>query len=179
MRDWLVAHCHVSRAACPHPGRRGRQGGGVCPALSDALSDGRLTLDVFAPLAAVATPATDADLAQASEHWTPRQARSLAAEVKGATDADAATQFQRRFVRFDDERCLLWAQLTGDAYALVKSPCSGGPAATTTRARSDPDYVRVREPVRGRPARHLHRAGSPSEPGRRNASGSTAAPRPR
>ena len=60
------------------------------PALAGALSAGRLTLDVFAPLATVATPKTDVDLAQASEHWTPQQARELVAEVKGATDADAA-----------------------------------------------------------------------------------------
>ena len=76
------------------------------PALTGALSTGRLTLDVFAPLASVATPKTDVDLAQASEHWTPQQARELVTEVKGVTDADAAAKFQRRFVRFDDARCL-------------------------------------------------------------------------
>ena len=80
---------------------------------------------MFAPLAAVATPETDAELARASEHWTPRQARQLAAEVRGVTDGDSAARFQRRFVRFDDERCLLWAQLTKDAYALVKSAVVG------------------------------------------------------
>ena len=141
MRDWLVAQCHVSRARA-----RTLVDAAVkvkdLPALTSALSDGRLTLDVFAPLAAVATPETDADLAVASEHWTPKQARQLAAEVKGVTDSDAAAQFRRRFVRFDDERCLVWAQLTGDAYALVKS-------AILSRARrhdhpsvNDADYVR-------------------------------------
>jgi Domain of unknown function (DUF222) len=141
MRDWLVAHCHVSRARARTLVDAARKVNDL-PALTSALSDGRLTLDVFAPLAAVATPETDADLAVASEHWTPKQARQLAAEVKGATDSDAAAQFQRRFVRFDDERCLVWAQLTGDAYALVKS-------AILSRARrhdhpsvNDADYVR-------------------------------------
>jgi uncharacterized protein DUF222 len=49
---------------------------------------------------------------------------------------------QRRFVRFDDERRMLWAQLSGDAYAVVKS-------ALTSRARrhdhpsaNDPEYER-------------------------------------
>jgi Domain of unknown function (DUF222) len=93
-------------------------------------------------LAAVATPETDAELARASENWTPRQARQLVAEVKGATDSEAAARFRRRFVRFDDERCLLWAQLTGDAYALVKSAVMGRARRHDHPSASDPDYVR-------------------------------------
>jgi hypothetical protein len=141
MRDWLVANCHVSRS-------RARVLVGSAekvkdlPELSGALADGRLTLDVFAPLAAVATPETDAELARASQHWTPRQARQLVAEVKGATDADAAAQFRHRYVRFDDERRLLWAQLTGDAYALVKSAVLGRARRHDHPSAADPDFVR-------------------------------------
>ena len=141
MRDWLVAHCHVGRARARtlvEAAARVEQ----LPALAGALSAGRLTLDVFAPLATVATPKTDVDLAQASEHWTPRQARELVAEVRGATDADAATKFQRRYVRFDDARCMLWAQLTGDAYALVKSAVLGRARRHDHPSATDPDYVR-------------------------------------
>ncbi len=141
MRDWLVARCHVSRARA-RTLVEAAQKVKELPALSDALSDGRLTLDVFAPLAAVATPETDADLAQAAEHWTPKQARQMVAEVKGSTDAEAAAQFRRRFVRFDDERCMLWAQLTGDAYALVKSAVLGRARRHDHPSASDPDYVR-------------------------------------
>ena len=101
-----------------------------------------LTFDVFAPLAAVATPETDAELARAAEHWTPRQARELAAEVRGVADADSAAHFRRRFVRFDDERCLLWAQLTKDAYALVKSAVVGRARRHDHPSVTDPDYVR-------------------------------------
>ena len=141
IRDWLVANCHVSRARA-----RTLVGSAAkvkdLPALSGALAEGRLTLDVFAPLASVATPETDADLAQASEHWTPKQARELVSEVKGATDADAAAQFQHRFVRFDDERRLLWAQLTGDSYALVKSALLGRARRHDHPSANDPDYVR-------------------------------------
>ena len=107
MRDGWSPSCHVSRAGPARWSRRRRR-----RRTSRALKrpgDGRLTLDVFAPLAAVATPETDADLAQAAEHWTPRQARQLVAEVEGATDAEAAAQVQRRFVRFDDERRMVWA----------------------------------------------------------------------
>ncbi len=140
MRDWLIAHCHVSRARA-----RTLVDGATkvkdLPALSGALADGRLTLDVFAPLAAVATPDTDADLARLSEHWTPKQARQLVAEVKGSTDAEAAAHVQRRFVRFDDERRLVWAQLTGDAYALVKSALLGRARRHDHPSANDPDYV--------------------------------------
>ena len=72
MRDWLIARCHVSRARARilvESASKVKE----LPALAGALSDGRLTLDVFAPLATVATPETDADLAEASEHWTPNR----------------------------------------------------------------------------------------------------------
>ncbi len=141
MRDWLVARCHVSRARARTLVDAAQKVKDL-PALSNALSDGRLTLDVFAPLASVATPETDTDLAKAAEHWTPKQARQMVAEVKGSTDAQAAAQFRRRFVRFDDERCLLWAQLTGDAYALVKSAILSLARRHDHPSASDPDYVR-------------------------------------
>jgi hypothetical protein len=141
MRDWLVASCHISRARARtlvDAAAKVKQ----LPALSRALSDGRLTLDVFAPLAGVATPKTDAGLAEASEHWTPRQARQLVSEVKGATDSQAAAKFLRRFVRFDDERGLFWGQLNGDAYALVKSAVMSRARRHDHPSTGDPDYER-------------------------------------
>jgi hypothetical protein len=141
MRDWLVAGCHISRARARTLVDAASKKKDL-PALSGALAEGRLTLDVFAPLAAVATPQTDAELAQAAEHWTPRQARQLVAEVKGATDAQAAAQVLRRFVRFDDERCLIWAQVPGDSYALVKSALIGRARRHDHPSSNDPDYER-------------------------------------
>jgi hypothetical protein len=141
MRDWLVARCHISRSRARvlvEASKRLRD----LPALSGALSDGRLTLDVFAPLAVVATPETDAELARVSEHWTPRQARQLLAEIKGATDSDAAARIQRRFVRFDDERRLLWAQLSSDSYALVKSAVMSRARRHDHPSAHAPDYER-------------------------------------
>ena len=140
MRDWLIARCHVSRARARTLVESASKVKEL-PALAGALSDGRLTLDVFAPLATVATPETDADLAEASEHWTPRQARQLASEVKGATDADAAGQFRRRFVRFDDERRLIWAQLTKDTYAVLKSAVLARARRHDHPSSQDPYYV--------------------------------------
>ncbi len=141
MADWLVARLHVSGSRARRLVEAAERAERL-PALSDALSEGRMPFDVFAPLAAVATPETDAELARNSAHWTPRQARELAADVKGVTDPDSAAHFRRRFVRFDDERCLLWAQLTKDAYALVKSAVVGRARRHDHPAATDPDFVR-------------------------------------
>ena len=141
MADWLVARLHVSGSRARRLVEAAEKVERL-PALCDALSDGRTTFDVFAPLAAVATPETDAELARAAAHWTPRQARELAAEVRGVADADSAAHFRRRFVRFDDERCLLWAQLTKDAYALVKAAVVGRARRHDHPSAGDPDYVR-------------------------------------
>jgi hypothetical protein len=139
MPDWLVGFLHVSRSRARRLLQAARHVERL-PELTGALADGRLTLDVFAPLAAVATPESDAELAQHCERLTPKQARQLAAEARGATDAEMAARFKRRFVRFDDERRLLWAQLTGDAYALVKSAIVGRARRPDHPSAGDPDY---------------------------------------
>jgi Domain of unknown function (DUF222) len=140
MRDWLVAHCQISRARARTLVEASKRMEGL-PALSSALSAGRLTLDVFAPLAAVATAETDTELARKAVHWTPRDARQLVREMEGTTDPESAAWFRRRFVRFDDERRMLWAQLTGDAYALVKSAVLGRARRHDHPSAQDPDYV--------------------------------------
>ena len=140
IRDWLIARCHVSRARARTLAESPAKATDL-PALSGALSDGRLTLDVFAALAPVATPETDADLARASS--TGRRSR-LATGCRGQRSHGrrAASQFQRRFVRFDDERRFLWAQLTGDSYAVVKSAILGRARRHDHPSANDPDYVR-------------------------------------
>ena len=45
-------------------------------------------------------------------------------------------------MRFDDERCLLWAQLTKDAYALVKAAIAGRARRHDHPSSNDPDFVR-------------------------------------
>jgi hypothetical protein len=120
MAAWLTDRCRVSAAQARTLVAVAEKMEEL-PQLSDALSAGRLTLDVLAPLAAVATPETDAELAEASAHWTARQAGELARAARGATDAQAARAFVGRSVRFDDARCSMWVQLTKDTYAVVKS----------------------------------------------------------
>jgi hypothetical protein len=72
-------------------------------------------------LATVATSETDGEIAEAAVHWSVRQAKELARAARGMSEGEAADRFSGRFVRFDDARCAIFAQLTADSYALVKS----------------------------------------------------------
>jgi uncharacterized membrane protein YgcG len=139
MAAWLIARCRVSAAQARTLVATAEKMEGL-PRLSDALSAGRLTLDVLAPLAAVATPETDGELAEASAHWTVRQAKELANAARGATDAQAARAFAGRSVRFDDARCSMWVQLTKDAYAVVKSTLVARATRHDHPSASDADY---------------------------------------
>ena len=145
MVDWLVGVCHVSSA-------RARQwvnaaaDGAERPELAEALADGRVTMDVFAPLASIATPETDAELAREAEDWTPRQARQLAREVRGTSGSEAADTFRQRFLRFNDEKHSVYAQLTPDTFALVKSAILRRAVRHDHPSSFDPDY----EPLEAR-----------------------------
>ncbi len=82
MAAWLSNRCQVSDAAARTLVLTAEKLAGL-PKLSEALCAGRLTLDVLAPLIAVATPQTDAELAQAAVHWSVRQAKELARTAAG------------------------------------------------------------------------------------------------
>ena len=96
MAAWLSDRCQVSAASAATLVAVAEKLGGL-PQLSAALSAGRLTLDVLAPVATVATPETDASLAEAAVHWSVRQAHDLARSARGMKDADAAKKFIGRF----------------------------------------------------------------------------------
>ena len=91
------------------------------PHLAGALADGTLSLDAVAPLADIATPETDSDLAVASVHWSVKQARELAASHRGTTDAAAARRFEHRSLRLNDAKATIWAAFTQDDYAIAKA----------------------------------------------------------
>ena len=145
MAAWLSDRCQVSAASARTLVAVAEKLGEL-PKLSEAFSAGRLTLDVLAPVVAVATPETDAQLAEAALHWSVRQANELARSARGMSGDDAAKKFTGRFVRFDDARCALWAQLTPDAYAVVKSALVARATRHDHPAAADPDY----EPLEAR-----------------------------
>jgi hypothetical protein len=141
MADWLVARLHLS-------GSRARrlveasERLPLLPALSGAVCEGRVPLDVATVVAKIATTADDAELAAAAEQWTPREASQLVSQMKGQTASDSAAQFGRRCVRFNDEKCSLWAQLPKDGYALVKSALWSRARRHDHPSTSDPEYER-------------------------------------
>lgn len=141
MPDWLVARLHISGARA----RRLVEASELLPrlpALSGAVCEGRVPLDVAACVAKVATRADDEDLAAAAEQWTPRQASQFVAQVRGQSGSDSVTEIRRRCVRFNDEKCSLWAQLPKDGYALVKSALWSRARRHDHPAASDPEYER-------------------------------------
>jgi hypothetical protein len=139
MTAWLSQHCRLGAAQARTLVTVAEKMDEL-PRLSDALSEGRLTLDVLAPLTAVATAETDEELAEASAHWTVRQAKELASAARGTTDEKAARTFVGRRVRFDDARCSLWVQLTKDAYAVVKSTLVARATRHDHPSSGDADY---------------------------------------
>ena len=139
MAAWLSEHCQMSAASARTLVKAAEKLAGL-PALFAALSAGRLTFDVVAPLAAVARPESDAQLAEAAVHWSVRQAHELARRTRGMNDAEAATSFSGRFVRFDDARYALWAQFTPDAYAVVKSTLLARATRHDHPSAAEPDY---------------------------------------
>jgi Domain of unknown function (DUF222)/HNH endonuclease len=174
MAAWLAQHCRLGAAQARTLVTVAEKMEEL-PRLSDALSEGRLTLDVLAPLAAVATPETDGELAEASAHWTVRQAKELASAARGITDKEAARTFEGRRVRFDDARCAMWVQLTKDAYAVVKATLVARATRHDHPSTGDADY----EPLERRLADALVELCTErgrSDGGRPAGGGSTAGP---
>jgi hypothetical protein len=120
MVGWLVQRCAVTAATAREwvtAAAKLRQ----LPQISDALSKGKLSFDQVKPLVEVATPETDATLAEQATHWSAKQVRELAIAARKQSDAQATGQFARRFLRFDDRRRSLTGVLPEDQYAVVKS----------------------------------------------------------
>jgi len=68
----------------------------------------------------VAKPDTDAQLAEAATQWSAKQVRELAVAAQRQTDQQAAGNYSRRFLRFDDRRRSFTGCLPEDHYARVK-----------------------------------------------------------
>jgi hypothetical protein len=84
MTAWLTERCAVSGATARVWTQTAIKLESL-PRLADALAEGTLSLDVLSPLAQVATPATDKDLATEATHWSVKQVRELAASRKGSS----------------------------------------------------------------------------------------------
>ncbi len=120
MAAWLTERCKVSSTTASIWVRTASKLE-CLPHLAAAFAQGKISLDGVAPLAEVATPDTDEDLAAASEHWNVKQIRELAASHRGITDEAAARQFDHRTLRFNDAKSTMFAAFTKDDYAEVKA----------------------------------------------------------
>ena len=151
MGAWLTARCHVgagrSRTLVETAAKVD-----VLPRLCAALRGGSLTLDVMAPLAAVCPANDDAEVAAQAVNWTPKQARAWAADVEGERDPDAKDRFERRHVRFNDEKCSLWGSFAKDSYAAIKAAIMAKATLNGHPNPSDEDY----EPLERRCADALY-----------------------
>jgi hypothetical protein len=63
----------------------------------------------------------DAETLERARQYTVRQLSELARSAKGASDASAAEQHERRYLRFNDSKRTITAQFPADAYALART----------------------------------------------------------
>jgi hypothetical protein len=98
------------------------------PHLAQGLRVGAITFDKVRAAVEFATPESDASVLRQAEECTVRQMTDLVRDSRGTNDERAEAQFDYRYLRFNDTRRLVSAQLTEDAYAEVR-------AAVTERAR--------------------------------------------
>ena len=154
MISWVTAECDVSTSTARQWVRSAVNLESL-PCLAEGLASGELSLDLVEPLAEVASPSSDAALREASPHWSVSQARDLAAwhraqkeaeaeaEAAAAAAAAAATQtaaqatpgdpleneaardFDRRTLRFNDTRRSIWVAFAKEDYAAAKSVLVG------------------------------------------------------
>jgi hypothetical protein len=91
------------------------------PHLAQGLRQGVISFDKVRHAAAVATPESDAEVLGQARQCSVRQLRDLALSRHGASDDEAAGHHERRYLRFNDARRTLCAQLPPDHYARVRA----------------------------------------------------------
>ena len=101
------------------------------PHLAQGLRVGALSFDKVRVAVELATPETDASVLRQAEECTVRQLIDLLRANRGTDDKQAAGQHENRYLRFNDARRIVTAQLSEDAFAEVR-------AAITERARFFP-----------------------------------------
>ena len=101
------------------------------PHLAQGLRVGALSFDKVRVAVELATPESDASVLRQAEECTVRQLIDLVRANRGTSDEQAEARHENRFLRFNDARRLITAQLSEDAFAEVR-------AAITQRAKLFP-----------------------------------------
>src|SRR5271167_3525178 len=116
MVAWLVQRCSVT-ASTAREWVTAAQKLESLPKISEALSQGKLSFDQIKPLVQVAKPDSDARLAEAATKWSAKQVRELAVAANHQSDNQAAGNYARRSLRFNDTRRSFTGTLPEDQYA--------------------------------------------------------------
>jgi hypothetical protein len=95
------------------------------PDLLAGLCAGELSFDKLRAVADTSTPETDHDVLERARDCSVRQLAELARSEAGASEARAAADHDRRFVRFNDRHRTVTAQLPAESYAEVRSCLEG------------------------------------------------------
>jgi CRP-like cAMP-binding protein len=136
MVAWLVQRCSVT-ASTAREWVTAAEKLESLPKISDALAQGKLSFDQVKPLVDVAKPETDAHLAEQATQWSAKQVRELAVAARNQSDEQAAGNYTRRFLRFNDGRRSFAGTLPEDQYAVVKGALT---ARVARRGRSRTPY---------------------------------------
>ncbi len=91
------------------------------PHLAQGLRVGALSFDKVRAAVEIATPESDASILRQAEECTVRQIADLVRADREPTDEQSESRHENRYLRFNDARRSITAQLTEDAYALVRA----------------------------------------------------------
>ena len=134
------------------------------PHLAQGLRVGALSFDKVRVAVEIATPESDASILRQAEECTVRQITDLVHADQEAADPESESRHEHRYLRFNDGRRLITAQVPEDAYSLVR-------AAISDRARAFPSDGETRYDQRladalvdiCRPHQGGRRGGSPAD----------------
>jgi hypothetical protein len=95
------------------------------PHLMGAMSAGEISFDKVRTVVDVATPQTDLELCAQAKDLSVRElaevARTTAALARSASVSQSRSEHESRYVRFNDQKRTMTAQLPKDAYAQTKA----------------------------------------------------------
>jgi Domain of unknown function (DUF222) len=158
------------------------------PHLAQGLRVGALSFDKVRAAVAIAKPETEAAILRQAEECTVRQIKDLVLAEERPSDEQAENHHEFRYLRFNDGRRSITAQLPADAYAVVRAavterarlfPSDGETRYDQRRADALVDICRTRGGVRS--TRPAPGAKGPSGPGGHDGPGlpSDSDPRPK
>jgi hypothetical protein len=124
MATWTTERCGVSTATA-RMWTTVAQALWDLPQIADALQNGTISLDKARAAAKLATPETDADVLAQARQCSVHQLTELSKNRHRPTDDDADAEHEARYLRFNDERRTITAQLPPSQYAQARSIIEG------------------------------------------------------